>query len=107
MTREVRSALNVVTFLRLTLSYGDIGGWSEGEDSAVLPDWVDDSVATWIEKETALMNSVWGPPDQTRAALAFVHIPPYASSLRPPKLCLSNIVLRHVVQAVWENLNST
>lgn len=35
------------------------------------------------------MDSVWGPPGNSRAALAFVHIPPYA------------------IQKVWETLNST
>ena len=52
------------------------GGFSEGANSTALPDWVDSSVATWIEQETQLMDSVWGPADQTRGALAFVHIPP-------------------------------
>ncbi|KIP09789.1 hypothetical protein PHLGIDRAFT_126087 [Phlebiopsis gigantea 11061_1 CR5-6] len=65
------------------------GGFSEGSNSTALPDWVDSSVATWIEQETKLMDSVWGPADQTRGALAFVHIPP------------------HAVQAVWETLNNT
>ena len=40
-------------------------------------DFVDPSIADWIESETKLMDSVWGPPDRTRGALAFVHIPPY------------------------------
>ncbi|KAN0094668.1 Metallo-dependent phosphatase-like protein [Tylopilus felleus] len=53
-----------------------------------MPDWVDSTVANWIQSETEKMNTVWGPPEQ-RSALAFVHIPP------------------HVIQAVWETLNST
>ncbi|KAJ3552484.1 hypothetical protein NM688_g4128 [Phlebia brevispora] len=64
-------------------------GRTFGTDPQQLPDWVDDSVANWIESETTLMNEVWGPGDKTRGALAFVHIPPYA------------------IQAVWETLNST
>ncbi|EKM77163.1 hypothetical protein AGABI1DRAFT_115363 [Agaricus bisporus var. burnettii JB137-S8] len=39
-------------------------------------DWVDASVADWIESETKLMDEVWGPGEQ-RSALAFVHIPPH------------------------------
>lgn len=53
-----------------------LGGVSEGANSTALPDWVDSSVATWIEQQTALMDSVWGPADDSRGALAFVHIPP-------------------------------
>ncbi|KAI0684541.1 Metallo-dependent phosphatase-like protein [Cytidiella melzeri] len=64
-------------------------GNTAGANSVPVPDWVDDSVATWIEQETQLMDSVWGPPENTRGAVAFVHIPPYA------------------IQQVWENLNST
>lgn len=41
-----------------------------------LPDWVDYSVAEWIASETKAMEDAWGPADR-RAALAFVHIPPY------------------------------
>ena len=53
-----------------------LGGVSEGANSTALPDWVDSSVAAWIERETALMDSVWGPADDSRGALVFVHIPP-------------------------------
>jgi hypothetical protein len=49
-------------------------GFTPGANSVPLPDWVDDSVATWIKSETDIMNSVWGPSDK-RAAIAFVHIP--------------------------------
>lgn len=42
-------------------------------------DWVDASVADWIESETKLMDEVWGPGEQ-RSALAFVHIPPSVQS---------------------------
>ncbi|GJE86758.1 metallo-dependent phosphatase [Phanerochaete sordida] len=64
-------------------------GVSEGANSTALPDFVQASVASWIEQETSLMDEYWGPADKTRGALAFVHIPP------------------HAVQAVWETLNST
>ncbi|KAI0766316.1 Metallo-dependent phosphatase [Irpex lacteus] len=64
-------------------------GNTAGQNSTAVPDWVDDSVASWIEQETKLMDSVWGPPNDKRAAVAFVHIPP------------------HAIQQVWENLNNT
>jgi hypothetical protein len=51
------------------------GGASLSDDT--LPNHVDPSVGKWIEKETAIMNAVWGPAEE-RSALAFVHIPPYA-----------------------------
>lgn len=44
-------------------------------DGAPIPDWVDESVARWIEKETEAMDATWGNAD-SRSALAFVHIPP-------------------------------
>lgn len=52
-----------------------IGGFTYGDNSVPVPDWVDDTVATWIETETAAMNDAWGPAEN-RGALAFVHIPP-------------------------------
>lgn len=52
------------------------GGFDQGTGTEAVPDWVDASVATWIETETAAMNAAWGDPTD-RAALAFVHIPPY------------------------------
>lgn len=51
------------------------GGFSPGKSSTAVPDWVDSSVAEWIESETALMEDEWGPAE-SRGALAFVHIPP-------------------------------
>ncbi|TFK33984.1 Metallo-dependent phosphatase-like protein [Crucibulum laeve] len=53
------------------------GGVSPNPNSTLVPDWVDASVATWIESETRAMESAWGPTTK-RAALAFVHIPPYS-----------------------------
>lgn len=44
-------------------------------DGTHMPDWVDSTVAEWIQSETERMDTVWGPPEQ-RSALAFVHIPP-------------------------------
>ncbi|KAF8997707.1 Metallo-dependent phosphatase-like protein [Cyathus striatus] len=52
------------------------GGVSEGKNSTPLPDWVDSTVATWIESESKAMNTAWGPAE-TRGTLAFVHIPPH------------------------------
>ncbi|KIJ63787.1 hypothetical protein HYDPIDRAFT_133633 [Hydnomerulius pinastri MD-312] len=57
-------------------------------DNTPMPDWVDPSVAKWMEEEVAMMNLLWGPAER-RSALAFVHIPPNA------------------IQAVSETLNST
>lgn len=65
------------------------GGFSYGANSVANPDWVDSTVATWIENETAFMDAVWGPAGDTRAAIAFVHIPP------------------HVIEPLQAGLNST
>ncbi|KAF5346666.1 hypothetical protein D9758_013215 [Tetrapyrgos nigripes] len=45
-------------------------------DPVEVEDWVHESVAQWIEDEVALMDKAWGPSEENRAALAFVHIPP-------------------------------
>ncbi|KAF9457688.1 Metallo-dependent phosphatase-like protein [Collybia nuda] len=59
------------------------GGFSPGANSTRLPDWVDVSVADWIESETKIMDEAWGPAEK-RGALAFVHIPPFiAQELQP------------------------
>ncbi|KZV84961.1 Metallo-dependent phosphatase [Exidia glandulosa HHB12029] len=50
------------------------GGISSSGEA--LADWVDESVAEWIARETEQMNDAWGPSEQ-RAALAFTHIPPH------------------------------
>ncbi|OCH87059.1 Metallo-dependent phosphatase [Obba rivulosa] len=62
------------------------GGFSPGTNSTPVPDWVDDTVAGWIEQQTALMNAAWGPPGDVRAALTFVHIPPHAIQALQPTL---------------------
>ena len=85
-----------------------IGGVSTNPNSTALPDWVDSSVADWIESESKAMELAWGPAD-TRGALAFVHIPPYAT---PPfrSLLLSTnscVSASHAVQALQTNLDST
>lgn len=49
-------------------------GVQQTPGNPAFPSWVDDSVGTWLEQETALMESKWGPAD-SRAAIAFVHIP--------------------------------
>ncbi|KAG5647074.1 hypothetical protein DXG03_001444 [Asterophora parasitica] len=55
------------------------GGYSAGPNSTSLPDWVDASVANWIESETRVMNAAWGPAEK-RGALVFVHIPPHIAT---------------------------
>ena len=52
------------------------GGFSPNPNSEPLPDWVDESVAGWIESESREMEEAWGPAE-LRGAVAFVHIPPY------------------------------
>ncbi|KAF4607507.1 hypothetical protein EYR38_001579 [Pleurotus pulmonarius] len=52
------------------------GGFSPGKNSQPVDDWVDASVARWLEHETRRMDEAWGP--EGRQALAFVHIPPHA-----------------------------
>lgn len=64
------------------------GGFVEGSGTTPVPDWVDVSVAEWIEKESAEMVDAWGPAEE-RSAIAFVHIPP------------------HTIQALQPGLNST
>ncbi|KAJ7120693.1 Metallo-dependent phosphatase-like protein [Mycena crocata] len=54
-------------------------------DGSPLPDWVDASVASWIQSETAAMTAAWGPAS-SRSALAFVHIPPHAIQAVQPTL---------------------
>ncbi|KAF9475416.1 Metallo-dependent phosphatase [Pholiota conissans] len=53
------------------------GGFSPNPNSEPLPDWVDESVAGWIESESRAMEEAWGPAE-LRGAVAFVHIPPHA-----------------------------
>ncbi|KAH8083286.1 Metallo-dependent phosphatase-like protein [Cristinia sonorae] len=53
------------------------GGFSEGANEP-LPDWVDETVAGWIREQTAMMDAAWGPAEDHRGSLAFVHIPPHA-----------------------------
>jgi len=66
------------------------GGWSPGSTSAPLPDWVDASVAGWIQSETAAMEAAWDSVEsKKRGALAFVHIPP------------------HTIESVQKKLNAT
>lgn len=56
------------------------GGWSPGTNSTLVPDYVDLTVASWIQAETAVMDAAWGP-GETRSALAFMHIPPYVTNI--------------------------
>jgi len=50
-----------------------LGGWTS--EGLPVPDWVDATVADWIQSETKAMERAWGPAEQ-RSAVAFVHIPP-------------------------------
>ena len=51
----------------------------EGNETQV-DDWIDESIAEWIQSETTLMDASWGPAEE-RAALVFMHIPPYVNSM--------------------------
>ncbi|OBZ77295.1 putative inactive purple acid phosphatase 16 [Grifola frondosa] len=63
------------------------GGFTTGSNSTPVPDWVDSSVAGWIQQEVAYMNAGWGPADVVgRGNLAFVHIPPHAIQALQPDL---------------------
>jgi hypothetical protein len=55
------------------------GGFAPTADDGQtpVPDWVDSSVATWLQRELARMDAAWGP-SKKRGALAFMHIPPSA-----------------------------
>jgi hypothetical protein len=53
------------------------GGVSPNPNPQPLPDWVDATVADWIQTESKAMEAAWGP-QESRAAVAFVHIPPHA-----------------------------
>lgn len=93
-------------WVRKTLMQVSGGRFTDGTHMA---DWVDSSVAAWIQNETATMNTIWGPPEQ-RSALAFVHIPPWVSSCFDPRINIRSIFThgdRHVIQSVQENLNSS
>lgn len=55
------------------------GGFGPGPtaDSNPNPDWVDATVATWINETRAAMDEKWGDAGAVgRGSLAFVHIPP-------------------------------
>ncbi|KAG8986442.1 hypothetical protein FRB93_005274 [Tulasnella sp. JGI-2019a] len=54
------------------------------ESPRFIPDWVDESVATWIAAETRLMETTWGP-SESRAAIAFVHVPLHIMQSLQPK----------------------
>ena len=60
----------------LYIGYFLAGGFSKGENSTGVPDWVDETVAGWIKSTTEAMDAAWGPASTSRGALAFVHIPP-------------------------------
>ena len=51
-----------------------------------LPDWVDATVAYWIQTESMAMEETWGP-QESRAAIAFVHIPPSVTHLFDISVC--------------------
>ncbi|TEB31884.1 Metallo-dependent phosphatase [Coprinellus micaceus] len=53
------------------------GGFTANATSTAVPDWVDESVTSWITEQTERMEEEWGPSED-RSALAFMHIPPHA-----------------------------
>ena len=57
-----------------------LGGVSPNPNPQPLPDWVDATVADWIQTESKAMEEAWGP-QESRAAIAFVHIPPSVTHL--------------------------
>jgi hypothetical protein len=59
---------------------------SPSPNSEPLPDWVDSTVAGWIQTESRAMETAWGP-QESRAAVAFVHIPPWAIGLFDIQVC--------------------
>jgi hypothetical protein len=82
------------------------GGNSPGPNSTRVPDYVHESVAGWIERETIAMDEAWGP-GESRGALAFVHIPPYDVSRSQDAIVNSrDITCRHAIQAVQSSLDS-
>ena len=65
------------------VTHTQTGGFSLGENSTRVPDWVDENVADWIKLNVAAMDAAWGPAQEVnRSALAFVHIPPCVDLLR-------------------------
>ncbi|KAF7419528.1 hypothetical protein PC9H_002119 [Pleurotus ostreatus] len=76
MSRNVLTRPDKVPALILWF-FDSRGGFSPGKTSQPVDDWVDESVARWLERETRIMNDAWGPAEG-RQALAFVHIPPHA-----------------------------
>ena len=62
------------------LSIISLGGVSTNPNPQPLADWVDSSVADWIQSVSEAMEDAWGPPT-SRAAIAFVHIPPSVTHL--------------------------
>lgn len=51
------------------------GGFQPGTGTIPVPDWVDSTVADWIESEVGMMEAAWGSLDSI-SAVGFVHIPP-------------------------------
>ncbi|KAJ3533020.1 hypothetical protein NMY22_g7507 [Coprinellus aureogranulatus] len=75
---EVISAfISVLSNRDWMTDYRGIGGFTANETSTPVPDWVDASVAEWVEEQTGRMEEEWGP-SEGRGALAFTHIPPHA-----------------------------
>ncbi|KAF8189317.1 hypothetical protein BJ912DRAFT_1105424 [Pholiota molesta] len=60
------------------------GGFSPNPDSEPVPDWVDETVAGWIETETQAMEEAWGPAE-SRGAVALCNTAVLQSTLDPTK----------------------
>ena len=66
---------DLIYYTRTLLKCFSLGGMSPNPNPQPLPDWVDATVADWIQTESEAMEAAWGP-QESRAAIAFVHIPP-------------------------------
>jgi hypothetical protein len=91
-----------------------IGGVSPKPNSQPLPDWVDSTVGDWIQTELKAMEAAWGP-QESWAAIAFVHIPPSVTHLFDILGSLMSLALpypslltsRHAIQVLQSNLDPT
>lgn len=73
---------------------------SPNPNSQPLPDWVDATVADWIQTESKAMEDAWGP-QTSRAAIAFVHIPPSVTHLFDTLSSLLSLMLPLFLQTCY------
>ena len=79
-----------------------LGGMSPNPNSKPLPDWVDATVADWIQIESKAMENAWGP-HESRAAVAFEHIPPSATHLLDIFASLMSFMLPLFLQTCYSS----